>query len=86
MKSILAKQPPHSNPWLPMRRRQAMHTGGSSKSATRPNTERVSPAPTRLIAEDADGAPRLSSPSLTGMAPMIEPAGRNFKARSLEAR
>jgi len=86
MKSMLAKQAPHNNPWLPIRRRQAMQTGGSSKSASRPNTERMNPAPARLIAGDAGGAARLSSPSPIGMAAMIEPAGPNFKAQSLGTR
>jgi hypothetical protein len=45
----------------------------------------VNRAPARLIAGDAGGAARLSSPSPVGMAAMIEPAGPNFKAPSLGA-
>ena len=47
MKSILAKQAPHNSPWLPMRARQAMQTGGKSRSASRPSVGRTMPGPSR---------------------------------------
>lgn len=40
MKSIWAKQSPQRSPWDWMRVRQAMHTGGSSRSVTAPSAAR----------------------------------------------
>lgn len=86
MKSMLAKQSPHNSPWLPMRRRQAMQTGGKSRSASQPNAGRRKSALAGFIAGEAGGAARLSSPSPIGMTAMIERGGPNFKARSVRVR
>ena len=80
MKSILAKQAPHSNPWLKMRARQAMQTGGSSRSAARPSADRkaaVAPAP-----KDAGEISRSSSPWPIPMAPIIRRGPVRLKAQS----
>ena len=67
MKSILAKQAPHSSPWLKMRRRQEMQTGGSTRSAMRPSMGRNKTAPAPLVAGEAGGS-RLDSASPVDMA------------------
>lgn len=43
MKSILAKQAPQRRPWLPIRVRQTMHTGGRKRLASVPATNRTEP-------------------------------------------
>ena len=56
MKSMRAKQSPQRSPWLEMRDRQAMQTGGSSKLPNAPNadhqagTARIRPSPVSLTA------------------------------------
>jgi hypothetical protein len=67
MKSILAKQAPHRSPWLPMRVRQEMQTGGRRRSARRPSIGRMKPAAPRALAGEAGGASRLNSASPIGM-------------------
>jgi hypothetical protein len=84
MKSIRAKQAPHRSPWLPMRVRQEMQTGGRRKSANRPSIERTEPdaAPLTLAcaAEAEDCGSRSSSASPIGMETMIRPERLNLKA------
>ena len=84
MKSIRAKQAPHRSPWLPMRVRQEMQTGGRRKSASRPSTDRTEPdaAPvTRgCVAEAEDCGSRPSSASPIGMETMIGPERLKLKA------
>ena len=82
MKSILAKQAPHRSPWLPMRVRQEMQTGGRRRSARRPSMGRITPAAPRALAGEAGGASRLSSASPIGMDAMIEPGGLKLKERN----
>lgn len=82
MKSILAKQAPHRSPWLPMRVRQEMQTGGRRRSARRPNIGRMKPAALGALAGEAGGASRLSSASPIGMDAMIRPGGVKLKERS----
>jgi hypothetical protein len=69
MKSMLAKQAPQSSPWLTMRRRQEMQTGGSRRSASRRSIGRIkaAPAPPLAVAGEAGGS-RPSSASPVGMA------------------
>jgi len=69
MKSILAKQAPHNSPWLPMRARQAMQTGGKSRSASRPNMGRA--IPNTLALGGVGVASSLSSASPVGITAMI---------------
>lgn len=68
MKSMLAMQSPHNSPWLPMRRRQAMQTGGKSRSASRPSMGRTMP---RTLALGGRVAPNPSSASPGGISGMI---------------
>lgn len=82
MKSILAKQAPHRRPWLRMRMRQEMQTGGRRRSARRPSIGRMNRAAARALAGAAEGASRPSSASPIGMAAMIEPQGLKLKERS----
>jgi len=82
MKSMLAKQAPHRSPWLPMRVRQEMQTGGRSRSASRPSIGRIRPAPARALAGEAGGVSRPSSASPIGMDAMIGLGGLKFKERS----
>lgn len=62
MKSMRAKQSPQRSPWLEMRDRHAMQTGGSNRFAAAPSTDRQA------------GAARSKpiSVSLTGMGHMIQ--------------
>ncbi len=84
MKSIRAKQAPHKSPWLPMRVRQEMQTGGRRKSASRPSIDRTEPEAAPLtracVAEAADCGSRPSSASPIGMEIMIGPERLKFKA------
>jgi len=82
MKSILAKQAPHRSPWLPMRVRQEMQTGGRRRSARRPSIGRITPAAPRALAGEAGGASRLSSASPIGMDAMISLRGLKLKERN----
>lgn len=82
MKSMLAKQAPHRSPWLPMRVRQLMQTGGRGRSARRPSIGRLKPAAARARAGEAGGAFKPSSASPIGMDAMIEPGGLKLKERS----
>jgi len=82
MKSMLAKQAPHRSPWLKMRVRQEMQTGGRRRSARRPSIGRTKPAALRSFTRVAGGASRLSSASPIGMEAMIRPEGPKLKARS----
>jgi hypothetical protein len=79
MKSMLAKQTPQRSPWLPMRVRQEMQTGGRRRSARRPRMGRMMPAAPRAL---AGGASRPSSVPQIAMSAMIEPEGLKLKARS----
>jgi hypothetical protein len=63
MTSILAKQPPHSSPWPPMRVRQAMQTGGKRRSAKRPKSGRIRRAPAGTLAGEAATASMLNPAS-----------------------
>lgn len=84
MKSIRAKQAPHKSPWLPMRVRQEMQTGGRRKSASRPSIDRTEPeaAPlTRARVVEAEGCgSKSSSASPIGMETMIGPERLKLKA------
>jgi hypothetical protein len=75
MKSILAKQAPHRGPWLQMRVRQAMQTGGKSTSARRPSIDRKGLTLVASAARAASGPSKLSSASLIAMGVMIKPRG-----------
>lgn len=68
MKSILAKQAPHKRPWLPMRARHEMQTGGKSTAAMWPRSELIRQA----VSASRDGsAAALSSTPVMGT--VIEP-------------
>jgi len=68
MKSIRAKHAPQSSPWLKIRRRQEMQTGGRRRSAIRPpSMGRNKTALTPLVAGEAGGL-RLDSASPVDMA------------------
>ena len=82
MKSILAKQPPHKSPWLPLRVRQLMQTGGRRRSARRASIGRMTRSSARSVVEEADGASKLSSAPPIGMEAMIRPRGPELKERS----
>lgn len=45
MKSILAKQSPQRSPWVSIRARQEIQTGGSRRSATAPSIARQEVTP-----------------------------------------
>ncbi len=81
MKSILAKQAPHRGPWLQMRVRQAMQTGGKSTSARRPSIDRKGLTLVASAARAASGASKLSSASLIAMGVMIKPGGPRLEER-----
>jgi hypothetical protein len=81
MKSMLAKQGPQRSPWVPMRVRQAMQTGGKRRSARRVSTGRMTPALAGRVT-GAGGASRLSSASPVGMEAMIELGRLKLKVRS----
>lgn len=85
MKSSLAKQSPQISPWLKMRARQEMQTGGSRRLAMRPSTGRKTPCLHRSP-KGAGEIPRPSSPSPIVMAPIIRRNGFRLKARSLARR
>jgi hypothetical protein len=79
MKSILAKQALHRRPWLPMRVRQEIQTGGKSRSARWPSSVRTSLR--QAVPPEPEGcAPALSSTPT--MDPMIEPGAAMLKGRS----
>lgn len=86
MNSMLAKQAPQSSPWLPMRVRQAMQTGGKSRSASRPSTGRTTPgAPAR--GASACSRPISASPVVmllteSSVATEITPLRSRGKARA----
>ena len=88
MKSIRAKQAPHKSPWLPIRVRQEMQTGGRRKSASRPSIDRTEPeaAPlTRACVTEAEGCgSKSSSASPIGMETMIGPERLKLKAWDAE--
>jgi len=65
MKSILAKHSPQSRPWLKMRLRQAIQTGGRRRSASRPSHGHTIAA--KSAPGGTDGAFRPSSASPVGM-------------------
>jgi hypothetical protein len=81
MKSILAKQAPHKSPWLPMRVRQEMQTGGKSRSARWPSSERSGLRPAAPAAREA-GLSELSSTPMTVMDTIIEPGEAALEVRS----
>ena len=81
MKSILAKQAPQSSPWLPMRVRQEMQTGGRRRSATWPSSVRTGLRQAAVPEPEGGDAALSSSPV---MRPMIEPGVAMLKGlRSL---
>jgi hypothetical protein len=80
MKSILAKQAPHKSPWLPMRVRQEMQTGGKSRSARWPSSERSGISPAAPAAREA-GVSELSFAPLTVMNAIKEPEEAALEAR-----
>ena len=80
MKSMLAKQAPQRSPWLPMRLRQAMQTGGKRRSARRLRIGRTMPIAPTL--GGASGASRPSSASRLVINAMIKLAGLKLKGRS----
>ena len=82
MKSILAKQAPQSSPWLPMRVRQEMQTGGRRNRQAAEHRAQCR----RPSAGGAAGASRPSSASPVGMATMIGPDGPGYKACEHERR
>ena len=79
MKSILAKYEPHRRPWLPMRARQEMQTGGKSRSATWPSSVRTGLR--QVVAPEPEGRASALSSTPT-MDPMIEPGAAMLEGRS----
>ena len=79
MKSILAKHEPHRRPWLPIRARQEMHTGGKSRSATWSISVRTG-LRQDVAPEPEDCAPALSS--TPAMDPMIKLGAAILEGRS----
>jgi|GEM_PF-818322 hypothetical protein len=79
MKSILAKHEPHRRPWLPMRARQEMQTGGKSRSATWPSSVRTGLR--QVVAPEPEGRASALSSTPT-MDPMIEPGAAMLEGRS----
>ena len=76
MKSILAKQAPHKRPWLPMRARHEMQTGGTSRAAMWPSSKLIRQA----VSASRDGsAAALSSTPVMGT--MIEPEKAALEGR-----
>ena len=78
MKSILAKQAPHRRPWLPMRARHEMQTGGKSRSAMWPSSARIGFR--QAVSASRDGsANALSSTPVMGT--IIEPEKAALEGR-----
>ena len=68
MKSILAKRAPHRRPWLPMRARREMQTGGKSRAVR------------QAVSASRDGsAAALSSTPVMGT--MMEPEKAALEGR-----
>jgi hypothetical protein len=78
MKSILAKQAPHRRPWLPMRARHEMQTGGKSRSAMWPSSERIGFRQAVSASRDGSAAALSSTPV---MGTMIEPEKAALEGR-----
>ena len=82
MKSMVAKQAPQRSPWLKMRVRQEMQTGGTKRSARRLSIGRSRPTALRFVTREAGGASRLSSASPIDMEAMLRPERPKLKAGS----
>ena len=80
IKSMLAKQAPQRSPWLAMGARQAMQTGGNSRSARRPRIGRTILATRWALPRDTGVVSKPSSASRAGMAAIIRPGGLALKA------
>ena len=78
MKSILAKQAPHKRPWLPMRARHEMQTGGKSRAAMWPSSERIGFRQAVSASRDGSAAALSSTPV---MGTMIEPEKAALEGR-----
>jgi hypothetical protein len=77
MKSMLAKQAPHRRPWLPMRRHE-MPTGGKSRAAMWPSSERIGFRQAVSASRDGSAAALSSTPV---MGTMIEPEKAALEGR-----
>jgi hypothetical protein len=78
MKSILAKQAPHRRPWLPMRARHEKQTGGKSRAAMWPSSERIGFRQAVSASRDGSAAALSSTPV---MGTMIEPEKAALEGR-----
>ena len=81
MKSILFQQAPHRSPWLEMRVRQPMQTGGNRRLATELKMVRKGLAPAPTLARATAGASDTSSASLIDMKTMIGLGGPELEER-----